>query len=682
MRDGIWDGNDTLSSTSRNEKDLPFIDYTNEEELLTWMNNDLDDKYDSKSERLEYIARLERMYEGEVYDVGPRFTGINDIDESTTRRPSSIFNMMNEMTETKMSQRARNKAGIQVVPSKVGIEYENQSEAVKALLTAKAQEVDIDTRASDGDKSNFITGCSYTYIPWNRNIGPMNPLYLQAVEMGLEIDPTVPMHKGDLDIQIYGPDRAFHQLGKRRWQDVDDITFVDFIGIDEVKHDYPDAADKISPSSGDYIGNRICPEEYRSDKFVLVGCFYRRPTKYMPRGAYVKFTRSAILEVIFDKYPYRDNQLPVIYDTDIDLRDSINGKPFLSNIDKPQRLHDMVSASMARGIAIANSPKWFYQKGSVDPQQLGNNYSSVEVRGPIEPKLVTFNGMPQGGFEMMAVAQNGIQRGASISPMLLGEPPKSARSGLMFQSLIEQDETRESLGIAKRQTRILAIYKMMLSRMQQFYKPEDGRIFKYLGEDNSYLILSFENLNIEGDYDLRFENSSALPDSKTNRIQAIIELNQATQNDPMFDKESIAQLLDLGNDKRFRNQATSAVKAAQFKLQQIIDGSGYTPPQPWDDFIVEYPLFIQALRQREYKGNNPQVQQGLHNYIKSMEYLMWEKSKMNPTFAARAMAFKEYPVFFQVPITPPMNPDANKTTQEIIVNDKSKTQKEGEVTNE
>ena len=51
---------------------------------------------------------------------------------------------------------------------------------------------------------------------------------------------------------------------------------------------------------------------------------------------------------------------------------------------------------------------------------------------------------------------------------------------------------------------------------------------------------------------------------------------------------------------------------------------------------------------------------------------MWEKSKMNPAFAQRAMAFKEYPIFFKVPMMNPNQTDPNKTTQEIIVNDKSK----------
>ena len=670
MRDGIWENN-TSSSTSRNDKDLPFIDFYNEDELLTWLNNDLNDKYDSRKERLEYINRLEKMYEGEPYEAGGKSSNRDLVDDSASMNPSSIFNYMNEMTEAKMSQRAKFKANIQIIPAQVDIEDENKAEGVKTVLTAKAQEVDIDMKASDGDKSNFITGCSYTYIPWNRSIGPINPLYKKAIELGLDTDADgdpveLSMFLGDLDVSILGPDRAFEQLGKRKWSDVEDITIIDFVLIDEVKFDYPDSAEKIQSTSADRIMERL-NSDYRNERYTMVGCYYRRPTKYMRNGAYIKFTRDAILSVEFEKYPYNDNQLPVIYDTDIGLRDSLTGKPFLSNLDKLQRMHDMTSASMARGIAITNSPKWFYQKGSVDPQKLGNNYSSVEVRGPIEPKLVTFNGMPVGGFQMLDIAERGIVRSSAVTSASIGETPKQVDSAVGLQFLTEQESSRESLGMTKRQTRILAIYKMMLSRMQQYYTAKDGRIFRYLGEDNAYLVQSFENLDITGDYDIRYENSSSLPDTKSGRIAAVIELNKATQADPMFNKEAIAQMLDLGNDKRFRNESTAALKAAQFKIQQILDSSGYTEPQPYDDFIVEYPMFIQTLRQREFKGTNPEVMAGLTKYIKSMEFLMWEKSRMNPMFMQKVMNFTTYPVFFKVPITPPAQPQPT-TTQNINVN--------------
>ena len=57
--------------------------------------------------------------------------------------------------------------------------------------------------------------------------------------------------------------------------------------------------------------------------------------------------------------------------------------------------------------------------------------------------------------------------------------------------------------------------------------------------------------------DLKLRNTSALPDSKTGRISTIVDLNISTQTDPIFRKEEIIQLLDLGMDDAFKSEATA-----------------------------------------------------------------------------------------------------------------------------
>ena len=137
-------------------------------------------------------------------------------------------------------------------------------------------------------------------------------------------------------------------------------------------------------------------------------------------------------------------------------------------------------------------------------------------------------------------------------------------------------------------------------------------------------------MDISGDYDIYFENSSSLPDTKSGRIASIIDLNQANPQDPLFNRERISQMLDLGNDKRFRSEAQASLKAAQSKLQKVLAGDTTVQPKDWDDFLTEYPIFVKSLRERAYKGTSPEVESGLINYIKGMEALIWEKAKLNP----------------------------------------------------
>jgi len=660
VRQAILDSFDDGVSGNMNEHEFPFIDHTDESTMIDWLTQDIDSKFRSRATRLESIRRLDAMFKGLPYDVNQRGNNINDIDEQIgLRRPKSIYNFINEMVEAKVSQRSRFKPAIAVLPNNVNIDDENRAESVKLLLTSKAQDIDLDTLISEGDKINFLSGESYTYIPWNKDIGGIDPRYKAAVDAGLELKyedgtPIPVVYKGDIDIIPLGPDRCYHQLGKKRWEDVCDVNICEWVHIDELKSEYPDKAADISATEGYY--HQYFDSYNRNDYeyHALVVKYYYKPTKFLPKGAYVKFIPGTLLEVELDAYPYLDNELPVVFDTDIDSQGEITGRPFTANIEKLQRLHDMVSASMARGFAIANSPKWLYAKGSVDANKLTNQYSSLEVKGPIMPQLVSFNGVPAASLDILTWSEKGIEKASSVYGISRGEPPAGVKAAVALQFLDEQELQRESRGMAKRQRRIINIYKKMLSRMQQFYTPKDGRIFKYLGDDNSYLVSDFGTMDITGEYDIRIEHSSALPDSKTGKIAAILDLNTATQADPMFNKEAIAQMLDLGNDRRFKQENTAGLKAAQFKLQKILNGEAHPEPRPFDELLIEYPLFMQALRQREFKGEDPIVMNSLIEYITGMEYLIWKRAQINPVFKQKAMMFPDYPAFYNVPLMAPM----------------------------
>lgn len=653
MRQVILDAFEDNFSGNMNENLFPFIDRTDEREVLDWCNKDIESKFRSRQTRLEAIRRLDAMFKGLPYTASDRTTLRDSDEELGLRRPKSIYNFINEMVEAKVSQRARFKPAITIIPNNINIDDENRAEAVKLLLTAKAQEIDLESVLAYGDKYNFLSGESYTYVKWNRNLGGIDPRLSEALKAGLEPKhpdgtPIAVAYRGDIDCIVLGPDRAYHQLGKNRWQDVDDCNAVEWIHQDELKAEYPDKAGDIHPTDSNYFNFFNISDRNEYEYYCMVVEYYHRPTRFLPKGIYVKFIPGVILEMT--DFPYEDHQLPIAFDTDIDSQGEITGRPFTANIEKLQRLHDMVSASMARGYAIANSPKWVYPKGSIDANKLTNQYSTLEYKGPQAPQLVTFNGVPSASLDILTWGEKSIEKASTVYGVSRGEPPKGIKAAVALQFLDEQELQRESRGMAKRQQRTLEIYHLILSRMQQFYKPEDGRIFKYLGDDNAYLVHDFETMDISGEYDIRFEHSSALPDSKTGKIAAILELNAATPTDPMFNKQQIAQIMELGNDRRFKGENLSGIKAAQFKLQKILNKEQTVEARDWDDFTVEYPIFVNALRQREFKGEDQAVMQALADYVKGMEYLMWTKAQMNPIFKQKIMMYPEYPIFYMVPM--------------------------------
>jgi len=141
----------------------------------------------------------------------------------------------------------------------------------------------------------------------------------------------------------------------------------------------------------------------------------------------------------------------------------------------------------------------------------------------------------------------------------------------------------------------------MLSLMGQYYEEGDGRTSRILGKNNEYLIESVKGADFSEIYDVQLQNSPSLPDTKTGKISAIIDLNTATQTDPIFRKEEIIQLLDLGMDDAFKDEASVAVAAAKTCLQRMLEGKEVAEPKPFDNLMVHYSIFMRALQEFSFK---------------------------------------------------------------------------------
>lgn len=659
MKQSVWDQfEDELIHGTQNDKPFAFIQHDNEGEVLNWLERDIEEKIESKRTRLMAIRRLDALYKGLSYKPDTnRRDGERGMVDDGFKQPKVFVNFVNEMVEAKVAQRSRFSPAIAVIPQNDEIDDENNAELAKIALTAKAQEMDFDTVFADADKVNFLAGESFTYITWNKDLGDKNELYETKKKDGIMLKDALGedisfIPNGDIDIEILGPDRFFYQLRKNRFKDCDDISIVKFKSLHEVIADYPHAEGKINPVSGNTSWDWSGYEIKDLSSMVMVVCYYHKPTKYLPSGAYYVYANGCLLEGGLS-YPYRHNVLPGVFDTDIDTIGEIVGRPFTANIERLQRLHDMIMTSQARSYAISSAPKWVYPKGTVDPNKLTNSYSNLEFSGPVPPQLVAYNGVNPASESYASSIERHISKQSAIYDISRGEPPKGVKAAVALQFLDEQELQRESRGMAKRRRRIIDTNRMILQLMQQFYVGSDGRMVRYVGEQNEYMIKSLKDADFSKCVDIRFENAPALPDSKSGKIAAILDINMATQEDPFFKREEIAQLLELGNDKRFKSQKVSSTKSAQYKLDLILKKSPNSlMPREFDDFFTEYPIFVSAIQQREFKGEDPVIMDKLAEYIQTLEFLAWQKAQLNLAFKQRLMVELHYPIFFKVPLDP------------------------------
>jgi len=187
--------------------------------------------------------------------------------------------------------------------------------------------------------------------------------------------------------------------------------------------------------------------------------------------------------------------------------------------------------------------------------------------------------------------------------------------------------------------------------MSQFYDKSDNRTIKIVGETNEYIIRNMNDVDTTKEYDIKLQLTSALPETMAGKISTIIDLNTASQTDPPFRRPEIIQLMGLGADDTFKDQATISATAAGTIVDRLLRGEEVAPPQRYDNYLVHYDVFNRTLQSFTYKSaTSPVIRQKFEEYVMTLEGLMFLRARTNIKFLTELMALDMYPMFFTLPM--------------------------------
>lgn len=633
-----------------------------DEDLLRWLKTMMENKKLTAQPRIRNWRDNVALYKGihyrtqEVRNQDFR----RDMGDRTIRNPKVVVNHIYNMVETKVAKMSRFRPAVAVLP--INDEWDDKCnvKTVKMLVDNRWYEVDIDGVLRNGQRAVYIYGTSFIKVIWDKDIGPLHPYAKQLKAQGVPMNaltqkgetiedregkPIVierDIRVGDVKYEILTPDFVYPEE-KYRWEDVTELTEVYFRAIEEVKSDYPELQDKIHVCK-DFKFDLDTMEDRSIITETRIHETWVKPHKYMPRGAWIKWTDDVILEVT--EFPYEHGELPYLPWTDIDVPNECMGRSFISNIRQLQRHFNNLASGIARNHGLASAPKWIMPAGACRMQDLSNDATVVEFKGPMPPVLQSMNPTGVEIFAYMKELRQMIMEGSEVAGISMGQPPAGIRAGVALQFLDEQEQERQNNGVAKRNTIIRNLFKMTAATMRQFYNDEDDRMIRIIGKDNTYLLKPFKKSDLTEAYDVRMQNSSSLPDSKASKIQTILDLKMGFPT--MLKDEQVVEMLDLGTSEAFIDRVTVAVKSAESENEAMLSGQGVIEPKPWEDLINHYDIHLKSLQERAFKEEVPSdYQNKLIEHVKATEYLMVEKAKRNGLFLQKLMmTFDQFPIFF------------------------------------
>jgi hypothetical protein len=185
-----------------------------------------------------------------------------------------------------------------------------------------------------------------------------------------------------------------------------------------------------------------------------------------------------------------------------------------------------------------------------------------------------------------------------------------------------------------------------------YYDIDDGRMLRIVGDSNKHLIKHFDVANLNKDYDIRFDNSTGLPETKSAKIQRIMDTMQRNPN--LFSPERWEELLDLGSSERMIKLSTDAIQAADSENEDILAGEPVGMPEDWEDHIAHWESHVRAMQSRSFKEEaSLEVQAVMKQHLRVTEQLMLEKMKNSPLFQAKLASLKLFPIFYHGENTQP-----------------------------
>lgn len=529
-----------------------------------------------------------------------------------------------------------------------------------------------------------LHGEAYMFVLWNPDIGDIAPQYAKLLQMMQEIGqekPQIPLvdpvtgaplktasgddifvdravRVGDVECKLVYAENVLYPFPESgEWEDVKECEILEWMPLDEAKARWPHKANEIEKSQRDnyYTYAEYYPRAHNSiSPKILVRHYFHRPTEFFDRGADVVSVEGTILD--YQDYKYKHGQVPCVRDTDLDVPGEVWGMSFIQNLVPIQFAINNQASMFLQDQITMTYPKIVAPRGArVRMAKLGDDREIYEYSGPKPPEVMSKDPTPPQSWQYYQLMSDELKTLSAVFGASVGDPPNGITANVALRMLDEQETKLRGPAIKKAEQVYVGAARMILSVMGSYYEPDDGRLARILGANDSYTITQFDTTNLSSSYEVIVQKISGLPKSPAAKIQTVLDMAQ--QFPDLWSSDEVLEYLDIGRPEKLIESATIARQAAEAEVEAILQGKFdmVLPPAMSDDILPKYKVYAKAVQPMSFKlGTPPERQQAMMAQILTAEYIIWRKMQANPTFGQIvATEHPNFPMFFPLPTPDP-----------------------------
>lgn len=549
-----------------------------------------------------------------------------------------IFSHLYDITEQRVAKLSRYKPTIEVVPTNSETSDWQQSRLYKTCLDAVSRRAHMDLLMQEIERWCAVCGEVLTEVVWNPAIG--DRVKRGAIE-----------RVGDVEIKLKAPwtwlPAPSHHRDGIRWG----IDIVEVLHIEEARKKYDKAS--LEPDTNKYIFSFNQELHEKREDEVVVYRVIEPPNEYNDTGCFWTIINDELVGET-ETYPYSHNEFPFEWHTDIDVPGRLFPISFYQHLQPIQHVYNRLTSIMVRNALLVGHPHILMPKGAAKIEAFTNAPTAIEFSGTIEPKIATFNSIPNEFFTFRKEVLQELGQIGGIQGVSRGAPPSGVRAASMLRFYEEQEEQRASTQIIKHNELIRKIFLKAASIIADYYPLNKERLIRVVGKENQYKVQTFIESKPSSEYDVIIVNSTGFAESKAGRLEELQLIQQMAPG--VLTPEQIADVLELKNTQKAYDIATAALRQAEEENELFLDGKDVAAPTPYQDLIVHWRTHMILFNSSTWENHvSDKDKEKAYLHMATTERLMEEKAEKNPTFNQLLATIAGYPAFW----VPTPKPDLN-----------------------
>lgn len=676
-----WDQLD--SETQYNRPSGPIWQYDlddsrNDKDILAWLRSERDYLGSEDEIVIRNMRKNLALYKGVQYqDMEARIDARDRGADRSGFMRKMVCNHLYDLTKNRASRLIKFKPAVAVLPANDEFQDKVAAKSCEMLLEHINYTNDFDGRISLNLATYaMVQGESYLMVLWDKNRGDVSPAYKELSKKGRVpmldengqqvVDPQgnkiyvdKPVKIGDVVYQVQLASEMLLQR-KQRFEDVEYMFTMEPVSTDKLRVLYPKKASEIKDTQTqiyDYEKMEMTPTR----REAMVYTFWHKRTDTFGSGRKIVFIDTAILENV--EYPFSHDELPCERFTDVEWPGELRGKSFFETVKGLTGSYNNLTNMIMRNILMVSHPKWMVPAGSVALDRLGNDITLVQYKGPQPPVLAQAQTTPAEVYNFRDKLKEEFQQISGVFGVSRGEPPPGIKAGVALQFLSEQENERYNELVLKWNELNKKIARKALAVAGDYYDEEDQRMVRIMGKGNAWMTKFFDAAYLKKDYDIRVQNSSALPKSVAARTQTLLDLNERFPQ--QFSAEQVIDMLDLAQSDKFLDLSAQAVRTAEAENERMMESQDEQEiekltPQEFENHLIHWKIHSHQMQSYAFKYTlPPEVQKRYEDHLMTHEFFMEQYAMKNPLFAQELLKLPMYPMFFtKAPPAPPMPVEA------------------------